>query len=265
MDEKKWGAVLGAAVLLIGGAVYYYSHRLAPAAAPEPAPAAAAVAETPTALPPDYPVPAAKPDAPALPALADSDTAIRAALASLFSPGALERILIPDMLIRRIVATIDNLPRERVAIALQPIRRTPPPVLVSDSGGRLLLSPANAERYAAQVSLFTAVDAVQLVALYFRWYPLFQSAYADLGYPGRSFNNRLVEVIDHLLATPPTPAEIELRQPKVAYEFAEPRLEALSAGQKMMLRLSPAQREAVFLQLRAIRAAVVAKPAAASP
>ncbi|GAC1634391.1 MAG: hypothetical protein NVS9B10_30450 [Nevskia sp.] len=255
MDEKKWGALLGSAVLLAGAALYYVNHRPLPAPAIEPAATAAAVEP-----PPDYPVPAPKPDAPALPSLADSDAGMREALTALFGSGPFEAFLIPDQLIRRLVATLDNLPRERIATSLRPIKRTPPPLLVQDDGGRLLLSPANAERYAAQVALFKAVDAGRLVALYFRWYPLFQQAYVDLGYPGRSFNNRLVEVIDHLLATPAAPAEIELRQPKLAYEFADARLERLSAGQKTILRLGPAQREAVLAQLRAIRAAVVAKP-----
>ena len=38
--------------------------------------------------------------------------------------------------------------------------------------------------------------------MYKQYYPLFQQAYVDLGYPEGYFNDRLVEVIDHLLATP---------------------------------------------------------------
>lgn len=261
MDEKKWAAVLASAVLAVGGGLYYYNHRPAPApveaAAPAPVPA-----PEPPAPPPDYPVPAAPADAPPLPQLADSDAGIGAALAELIGKGPFEAFLVPDMLIRRIVATIDNLPRERMAIALRPFKRVPPPLLVDEAGGRTTLATANAERYAGAVALFTAIDASRLAALYFRWYPLFERAYVDLGYPGRSFNNRLVEVLDHLLATSEPPAEIELVRPKLAYEFADPRLESLSAGQKMLLRLSAAQRGAVLGQLRAIRAAVTAGAAA---
>ena len=42
----------------------------------------------------------------------------------------------------------------------------------------------------------------QAAALYRRLYPLFQQAYAELGYPTGHFNDRLVEVVDHLLAAP---------------------------------------------------------------
>ena len=41
-----------------------------------------------------------------------------------------------------------------------------------------------------------------MAVVYERLYPLFQQAYEDLGYPGKYFNDRLVEVIDHLLQTP---------------------------------------------------------------
>ena len=47
-----------------------------------------------------------------------------------------------------------------------------------------------------------SVDTGRLAALYVRFYPLFQQAYRDLGYPNGYFNDRLVEVIDHLLVTP---------------------------------------------------------------
>lgn len=270
MNEKSWGAVLGGLVLAAGGVLWWLSRAPPPAPEPAPAVAAAGAPAPPAPAPPaDYPVPAPEPATPPLPTLDDSDAALGSALAELIGREPFAAFVVPDRLIRRIVATIDNLPRERAAPALRPLRRPPPPVRVESQAGagseRVVLSATNADRYEPQVRLFTGLDAGRLVALYFRWYPVFERAYVELGYPGRSFNNRLVEVIDHLLATPPAPAEIVLVQPKVAYEFADPRLEALSAGQKVILKLAPAQRDAVFAQLRAIRAALVAGSAAAKP
>ena len=54
----------------------------------------------------------------------------------------------------------------------------------------------------SNVRALESIDSAKLVALYVRFYPLFQQAYAELGYPSRYFNDRLFEVIDHLLATP---------------------------------------------------------------
>src|SRR6185369_8627545 len=59
------------------------------------------------------------------------------------------------------------------------------------------------------------------------------------------FNDRLVEVIDHLLQTPDVRGPIPLKQGKVFYEYADPALEARSAGQKLLLRMGP-QNEAVI-------------------
>ena len=47
-------------------------------------------------------------------------------------------------------------------------------------------------------------------------------------------------MIDHLLATPEIEGPIRLVQPKVLYEFADPELEARSAGQKLLLRMGAA-------------------------
>jgi hypothetical protein len=71
-----------------------------------------------------------------------------------------------------------------------------------------------------------------------------QIYYADLdavrlGYPDAYFNDRLVEVIDHLVTTPMPEGPIVLTRPNVLYEFADPDLEALSSGQKLLLRMGP--------------------------
>ena len=47
-----------------------------------------------------------------------------------------------------------------------------------------------------------------------------------------------------------------LTQPKVLYEFEDPQLEALSAGQKAMLRLGPDNARRVKAKLRALRAEI---------
>ena len=85
------------------------------------------------------------------------------------------------------------------------------------------------------------------------FYPLFQQSYAELGYPSRYFNDRVFDVIDHLLATPDLSGPIALTQPKVLYEFADPQLQELSAGQKMLLRMGPDNEARVKAKLREIR------------
>ena len=98
----------------------------------------------------------------------------------------------------------------------------------------------------------------KIVAFYRRHYALFQEAYVRLGYPNGYFNDRLIEVIDHLLAAPEPKGPLRLKQPKVLYEFADPELESLSAGQKMMLRIGAENRAKVKARLSELRAALAA-------
>ncbi len=103
----------------------------------------------------------------------------------------------------------------------------------------LVVAPANAARYTPYVAAFDAIPADRAVAGYIHLYPLFQKAYVDLGYPNGYFNDRLVEVIDNLLATPDVQGPVKLVVPHVLYEYADPDLQSRSAGQKLLIRMGP--------------------------
>ena len=182
-----------------------------------------------------------------------SDPAMRDALANLFKGNKLPDFVQPMNLIRNIVATIDNLPRSKAAPRLSPVQSTSGALSTTNAGDNLVIAPDNSARYAPVVALVHAVDARQLVAIYVRFYPLFQQAYRELGYPDGYFNDRLVAVIDHLIATPDVRAPIALVQPKVLYQYADPDLEALSAGQKAMIRVGPDNAAVLKAKLREIR------------
>jgi Protein of unknown function (DUF3014) len=68
----------------------------------------------------------------------------------------------------------------------------------------------------------------------------------------------VIVVIDHLLAAPEPVAPIELAQPKVMYQFADPALEERSAGQKIMMRTGLDNELRLKAKLREIRKALVA-------
>jgi hypothetical protein len=79
----------------------------------------------------------------------------------------------------------------------------------------------------------------------------------ELGKPDAYFNDRLVQVIDHLLNTP-DPAQPLSVEPngKGRFRYTDPMLESLSVGQKALVRLGPEQEAAVKTQLKAIRTAL---------
>jgi hypothetical protein len=164
--------------------------------------------------------------------------------------------------------TVDNLPGKRAAVRLWPVNPTPGRFLVTETGDTTTLSAENFKRYAPFVRLVESVDTGKAVALYVRFYPLIQEAYTELGYPGKYFNDRLIEVIDHLLATPDVAGPIRLTLPKVEgsikldrpwvlYEFADPALESRSAGQKILLRMGIDNAVRLKAKLRDLRARLV--------
>lgn len=205
--------------------------------------------------PPDhYPLPTPAPDAPPLPALGESDAPFAIALAEL-ADGVIAAT-VSEQRIRRLVATIDNLPRERLAVNDRAFRRVPDSFMVKSRDGTYTTNPANEARYLPLVNLANSVGAEQAARLYLRFYPLFDKAYRELGVGDRHFNDRLVQVIDHLLATPEVAGPIELVQPKVFYQFADPALESRSAGQKMLIRMGTVNQAQSKAWLKRFRAQV---------
>jgi hypothetical protein len=247
-DVKRWIYWAIPVIVVIGAGVAYYYNRQAREPRPEPA---AQVQPAPTVAPPVNPI---DPDAQAakpLPDLASSDAEVQESLVAAVGR-SLEQVLVPKDIVRNVVVTIDNLPRKKVAIQMRPLKPASGELVVAP-GGEPTLSPANAERYAALMTIVKNADVGQVVSVYRHFYPLFQQAYVNLGYPDGYFNDRLVEVIDHLLATPDVTGPIKLTQPSVFYQFADPSLEERSAGQKLMIRLGPENAAIVKQKLRALR------------
>lgn len=209
----------------------------------------------------EHPVETPPPSAP-LPALEDSDATAHEVLTELVRDAARRDLFEPEHLIRKIVVTIDNLavPGGKVALKIRPVKPIAGQFITGGDEDHPVIGEQNAARYAAIVQLIESVDTALLVASYTRLYPLFQQAYTDLGYPNRYFNDRLVQVVDHLLAAPEITGPIPLVQPKVFYQFADPDLEAASPGHKIMLRIGLANAARVKAKLLEIRQALLAAP-----
>ena len=257
--KVAWLIGIVAAVAIGFGGWYWYSsrHRAAEPAAVAPAPAPPPANPEPQISHPIATDNAAA--ATALPALNDSDQVVHDSLAGVIGRHPVEQFLVPQNIVRHIVATVDNLPRRKVAVDLRPVKPTAGTSVISTQGDITTLGEANFARYAPLVKTLEATDMKSLAVVYERLYPLFQQSYEDLGYPGKYFNDRLVEAIDNLLQTPEVAGPIKLVQPKVFYEYADEDLEARSAGQKLLIRMGPANERAVKAKLREFRAEIVKK------
>ncbi len=173
-----------------------------------------------------------------------------AALESLLGSDAFREYVVSDDLINRIVVAVDNLSHEKLPVRMWPLRPIASLPVVSGENGSLWFAATNAARYDSYIALLQRLDLKLLAALYVRDYPRFQEAYEALGYPKAYFNDRLVDVIDHLLVTPEVSTPLPLLQPTVMYKFADEGLEARSMGQKLLLRMGPAHAGVVKGRLR---------------
>ncbi len=279
---------IGLTVLLFAGFFgwRYYQANQVPTVAEAPAqaaPAAQPEAEAPSPEPSDADAPggiehpveemavetegetAAESQPVALPGLDESDDHVSERLTGLIGQQNVLTFLQLDGFVRRVVATVDNLPRQQAPSAVWPVNPSPQRFVTQKAeGAPEIIHADNSQRYVPIVRMVEAVDTARAVAVYRALYPLFQQAYEELGFPGRYFNDRVVVVLDHLIATPvqsgplavtlvDVKGEIPSTRPWVRYEFADPALESLSAGRKILLRTGPDNHQRLRAKLVALR------------
>jgi hypothetical protein len=206
---------------------------------------------------PRFPLPAPPPEEKPLPKLNESDTTMLEALSSLMGAKTVANFIQPERLIRHIVVTIDNLTRQTFAPQMSPLKLPGGALRTTGKGDTLAISKENYARYTPYVRLADALDTKRAVEMYTRFYPLFQQAYVDLGFPNGHFNDRFVEVIDHLLATPDVKEPVQLVVPHVLPEYADPALQERSTGQKLLIRMGPGNAARVKAKLKELRAELI--------
>ena len=253
-------ALLAAA--LIGGWFWWQGERArGPVQQPEP-PVAASAPTAPAPMPPSapailHPVPAAAASSSATVAGFDE------ALIDLFGGRAVASLFRTDDFAHRFVATIDNLGRSSAPANVWPVNPAKGRFETADTAQGEVVQADNALRYVPYVLLLEQVDLRQAVQVYAQHYPALQREYEELGFPQRYFNDRFIDVLDQLLATPegapplhvhrPAINGVQPTRPWVLYEFDDPALQSLSAGQRTLLRMGPANERRVKVRLAELR------------
>ncbi len=219
------------AIIALSVFIYFQIIRAVPDDALPPAPGPT---PPPAAVEPEPPPPAFEP-----PPLDASDEVVRELVGHLSDHPRLAAWLVPENLVRRFVAAVDNVangesPRPHVAV-LGPEDT----FQAGESGGKLVADAAGYERYNILTQVFVSADTSDTADLYDQLEPLFDEAYAELGYPDSGFAQALGRAIDHLLAVPVPAASPELEHRVLSYRYADPALEDLSPAQKHLLRMGP--------------------------
>ncbi len=278
---KNW--LIGLLLVVLAAAAYYYITVSDPFAGNTPPPPIPTVAIAQPILQPEPVLPETveevilvEPElelvdeATALPPLAESDELVLDSLSGLAGEASVMRFIVSDNVVSRFVASVDALTSRQIPGQIMAIQdpggefmataNEYPDTVMRDSEGdaisQYLLNPANYQRYQPQVEMFEALNTQELVSLYRDYALLSQQAYIELGYPDGDFDARLIEVIDSLLSTPEITEPLRLIKPEAFYLFANPDLEALPAGQKVLLRMGPMNARRVKDKLREIRTAL---------
>ncbi|MBX7186581.1 MAG: DUF3014 domain-containing protein [Vicinamibacteria bacterium] len=241
--------VITLVVFLVGG--YFAFRSGAPAISPTPA-------VTPTPIPAASV--AAAPIQPRLdlPALNASDAVVRSLVAALSANRDFAKWLLPEQLVRKFVAAVDNIAEDEDPSAH--IRHLAPPAGFQAMGPRtaLVADPKSYRRFDSFASVVASIDATAAARLFLNLGPLFDDAYAELGHPKGEFDQTFSRALARLLATPPSPRRFELVRQKASFGFADPKLEALASAQKMLIRMGPDNRAKVQSKLEELRNALEA-------
>lgn len=231
------------ALLAAAGAGFFGSRLMKPA--PAPGLSSPVVAEP-------APIPSN------LPRLEDSDAFAREKAGALSSDSALQEWLKGEFVISRLIAAINmtahgKVPRE-ILTPFAPAGKFP----VLKKGGKTVADPAGYARYDKIAAMIRPVDAVAAAKVLETMMPLLDAAQRALGEPNTSAREALFTASRELLSAPPLTGDAVLIQGKkgIGWNYADARLESLSAAQKQVLRLGP-ENQAVFQsKLRAIALAL---------
>lgn len=188
-----------------------------------------------------------------LPALDASDAPLRDALTRVFGKSAVYLYLNPERIARRIVALVDSLPRQHTGGDAWPVKPVVSGFIATGDEQPTPLAAENFAKYAPYVKLVATLDADKFSAVYFSFYPLLQQAYAGSAQSHGQFNDRVLAAIDNLLAAPNVATPPMVVRKDALYEYADPSLENISVGQKLMLRMGAENAAVIKNKLRTLR------------
>ncbi|MCZ6617744.1 MAG: DUF3014 domain-containing protein [Gammaproteobacteria bacterium] len=170
-----------------------------------------------------------------LPGLDDSDGFVLGQLASFDLP---ELWIQREDLMRRLAVVVDNAgkgqyPRRQLGFL------APTGVFkVRRSGAEIFVDPVSYSRYDTYLDIIEKIDPELLAESLMLFEPLLLDGLAELG-NRQGVGEQIDAAIGQVLAVPVLQGDVRLVQPKVFYQYADAKLEALSPLQKQVLRAGP--------------------------
>lgn len=185
-----------------------------------------------------------------LPSLNTSDDMLNERLGQMETGTRLLSLLVPDDLIRKLVVFVENAADGNLPQLEYPVKRLPQAMAVRELDENLYeMQTVSYQRYTPVVDGLAAINPEQAIAIYRLMKPLFQEAYAEIGYRNRNFDDALVRAIDSVINAQTAQGPFQLIKPKVMYIYADSEIERMSPVEKQLLRMGPQNAEKLKLAL----------------
>lgn len=188
-----------------------------------------------------------------LPSLNQSDTLLFSRLAEMELGASLLRLLAPDDVIRKFVVFVHNAAEGELPQLEYPLRTIPGTFEVNEVDDNFYeLSPSNYQRYEPMITTVTEMDPNTIISLYRQMKPLFQEAYAEIGFQ-EDFDQVVLRAIDQVMGFEPDQGPYQLIKPTVQYIYADSQYESLPPVHKQLIRIGPENLQRLKQRLPAYR------------
>ena len=162
--------------------------------------------------------------------------------------------LVSDQIVRKFVALVENISRgeyPQTGVPYQPIGTDMQVRNIDDN--LFVMNEVSYDRFNEVVETFTALDTDASYALYRFLSPLFQQAYAEIGFRNQSFDDTLRSAINAVLAAEEVEGPYQLVKPSVMFLHADASIENLQEVHKLLIRMGPENASKIKAKLREFR------------
>ena len=175
-----------------------------------------------------------------LPTLNNSDTFVFEGLRAMQNGASVLRLLAQDQIVRKFVVFVENISRGEFPQTGLPYKALGEEMPVSNIDENFFVMEDSAHaRFDEIVQTFVSLDTDAAITLYRTLSPLFQQAYAEIGFRNVSFDETLRLSINNIVRTTNMEGPYQLVKPSVMYLCADASIENLQEVHKQLLRIGP--------------------------
>lgn len=186
-----------------------------------------------------------------LPNLNNSDEFVFEGLRAFRNGLELINLLASDQLVRKFVVLVDNISRDEYPQSGLPYKRIAQEMAVQNIDENLFVMDESAHaRFDQIIDTFISLDTDMAIVLYRTLSPLFQQAYAEIGFRDVNFDDTLRKAVNNILRTTNSEGPYQLVKPSVMFLYADASIENLPDVHKQLIRIGPDNTQKVKAKLR---------------